>query len=361
MKYAIGVNICPTKTSGLCNQLYRILAAIQFASNNNIPIVCIDKFYKQINSDVLNAYCNISEVINMEKFNELVFNNYGVVLVDINHFNFKIKKLSYGIDELNIDVTNEIVYNFFKNNRLEIYKDYNFNYLYKIIQKISNQNKQNNQNNLFLMIILEVNGMNIKIKENIINNTLEDNIIIDFSTIEFIPYGSYDQNQKFVDIMRNIPFADNILNKASDYINKVIKQNDKLNCIHLRLEEDAIIHWSKENNINEEDYKKLVEFNYIKTIKENIDKTIPTIILGSDYNNAVVEYMKQNDYNIILTPKFSKEREISAIIDMHIGEECTHKYIFLFESSFSFTLLCRIKNKKNFNAVMINFNKLLKN
>ena len=68
MKYAIGVNICPTKTSGLCNQLYRILAAIQFASNNNIPIVCIDKFYKQINSDVLNAYCNISEVINMEKF-----------------------------------------------------------------------------------------------------------------------------------------------------------------------------------------------------------------------------------------------------------------------------------------------------
>ena len=52
MKYAIGVNICPTKTSGLCNQLYRILAAIQFASNNNIPIVCIDKFYKQINSDV---------------------------------------------------------------------------------------------------------------------------------------------------------------------------------------------------------------------------------------------------------------------------------------------------------------------
>ena len=222
MKYAIGVNICPTKTSGLCNQLYRILAAIQFASNNNIPIVCIDKFYKQINSDVLNAYCNISEVINMEKFNELVFNNYGVVLVDINHFNFKIKKISYGIDELNIDVTNEIVYNFFKNNRLEISKDYNFNYLYKIIQKISNQNKQSKQNNLFLMIILEVNGMNIKIKENIINNTLEDNIIIDFSTIEFIPYGSYDQNQKFVDIMRNIPFADNILNKASDYINKVI-------------------------------------------------------------------------------------------------------------------------------------------
>jgi hypothetical protein len=129
----------------------------------------------------------------------------------------------------------------------------------------------------------------------------------------------------------------------------------------LRLEEDAITHWSKENNMNEEDYKKLVEFNYIKTIKENIDKTIPTIILGSDYNNAVVEYMKQNDYNIILTPKFSKEREISAIIDMHIGEECTHKYIFSFESSFSFTLLCRIKNKKNFNAVMINFNELLKN
>ena len=81
-------------------------------------------------------------------------------------------------------------------------------------------------------------------------------------------------------------------------------------------------------------------------------------------NNNIDLYIScnnQNDYNIILTPKFSKEREISAIIDMHIGEECTHKYIFLFESSFSFTLLFRIKNKKNLNEVMINFNEFLKN
>ena len=72
---------------------------------------------------------------------------------------------------------------------------------------------------------------------------------------------------------------------------------DKLNCIHLRLEEDAITHWSKENNMNEEDYKKLVEFNYIKTIKENIDKTI-NIFRAVSFLGLVTDYHgNNNDYN----------------------------------------------------------------
>ena len=46
-----------------------------------------------------------------------------------------------------------------------------------------------------------------------------------------------------------------------------------------------------------------------------------------------------------------KERELSAIVDLHIGNYCNNKYIFIFESSYSFTLLKRILNK-NTNTII---------
>ena len=45
MKYSIGVNICPSKTSGLCNQLYRILA-IKNKKNFNAVMINFNEFLK---------------------------------------------------------------------------------------------------------------------------------------------------------------------------------------------------------------------------------------------------------------------------------------------------------------------------
>ena len=128
----------------------------------------------------------------------------------------------------------------------------------------------------------------------------------------------------------------------------------------MRLENDAIQHWAKENNYDDVNYyKQLLENKYIELIKEHINKDSITILLAHDYDNNVITFMNENKYEIIMPPKMDTYRDISAIIDMHNGQICDSTYIGVVESSFSFTLLARINNKHNMKTVMFYFNDLL--
>ena len=110
---------------------------------------------------------------------------------------------------------------------------------------------------------------------------------------------------------------------------------------------------SKEINYDKIKYKTVIENRYIKFIKDYIKKTDNTIILSYDYNNEVIKYLDINNYNYIMTPKYNTNRDISALIDMHIGQYCNNIFIGTFESSFSYMLITRIYDKPSVNPIII--------
>ena len=125
--------------------------------------------------------------------------------------------------------------------------------------------------------------------------------------------------------------------------NTDISINKRINVIHLRVENDAIEHWSKQNNMNKKVFRQLLVNKYIDLIKNNIQKEDRTLILTGDLNNEVVQFMKENEYNIMfINKKFNSDqptRELNAIVDLIIGRYCNNVFIGCDGSTFSELLL----------------------
>jgi hypothetical protein len=133
---------------------------------------------------------------------------------------------------------------------------------------------------------------------------------------------------------------------ASNFISEKINNNDsnkKINVIHLRLEDDGINHWSNQNKMNPLVFKQQLVLKYIELIKNNIQKEDITFILSGDTNNDVVQFMKENEYNIMfIDKKFNIDqpsRELNAIVDIIIGRYCNNVFIGCDGSTFSELLL----------------------
>ena len=346
----IGVDICPKQDSGLCNQLYSIIAQCLLLYNSNTnnelsSVVLIGKFLKSINTA---NFCNINEIINIDKTN-LYLKKYNIYLIDAFNFSCEIANIYYCIDSIKINITN-LFYRQVKNNSLIIPIDYPFNKLDDVILKTIPINDTMNKS---IYIDYVYNSIcNSSVKYEIKNNKLLNEI--NTNTLALIPNFTYEQDLMFIDILQNIIFNDIFLYKANHYMSNIIKKNEKINCIHLRLENDAMSSWSRQNNINIDKFKEIVENKYISSIEKYFDKNDKILVLSYDYNNRVIDFLTKNEYNFIITTKMYKERELSAIVDLHIGNYCNNKYIFIFESSYSFTLLKRMINNK-ITAIMIEY------
>jgi hypothetical protein len=336
-------------TYGLCNQLYSIVGMCSYALENNIKYIFINHFLKEINTD---NYCPISEIIDIKQTNLLLKKyNYDLVLFDYQKFNFVINYVKYGNNQFNIDVTDIAVSKFRNKNNFVMLTSDNLLKIFGI---------QSIDQDTFIYI-------NFQVDETVFNYTLDctrngflkTNININLNNVMFSSSKRYfNACTSFINLLRNIPFSDNIVSKANDYF-KSFDNTKKINVIHLRLEDDAVQHWGMENNYKDFSlYKQNVENKYIDLIKKNISKDDITILICYDYNNNVVKYLNKNKFNYFKTPKFDNNRDVSAIIDMHIGQYCNNVYIGVFESTFSFTLLTRIYNKTNFKPLMFELNNL---
>jgi len=172
-----------------------------------------------------------------------------------------------------------------------------------------------------------------------INIELNNSLYIDF----FAWINSYDQAM-FEKILSNIHYQDDYFNKSKDVINKFYKKinvtNDilppKWNIIHLRIEDDAIDHWSKQNNMNKFDFKTYIENKYIDIIQKYISKTDNNVILSYSLENGVIDFMKSNGYIIHFNnEKYFEYREKNAIVDLLTSKICNNIFI----GGFTFNIL----------------------
>jgi hypothetical protein len=95
--------------------------------------------------------------------------------------------------------------------------------------------------------------------------------------------------------------------------------------------------------MDENEIKRKLEKYYIHAIKKSILPSDLTLILTNDMNNEVVKFLLENNYKIVTTQKNYNDRELNAIIDLEVGNLCNNVYIFVYESSFSYFLMKKIK------------------
>jgi len=127
----------------------------------------------------------------------------------------------------------------------------------------------------------------------------------------------------FDDIILMIRFKEFFITRSLAFT-QTLDPSAKINVLHLRIEDDAIAHWSSFNKMTEDEYRKALGLRYISMISEYIDKTDTNIILSYSQNNAVLDFMKENGYTFRFTDKDpSLGREKNAIIDTLVAESCT--------------------------------------
>ena len=326
------------KGSGFTNQLFSLITSIIISYNNNNKVVVVDYFsndYSKI------TYTSISEIFDLKKINTFLKEKYDIIIIDKYEVNFQLKTICYGTKNYNIEVTNIINTNFFCNNKLYIPKGTNLNLLCG--DPCVGEKK-------YIFLKYQINEYLI---EEIYEEELKNDIIIDFLEAKYINTFAWMNDfskEMFEDILVHLEYSIDLI-YLSKNIEANLDLNKKINVLHLRLEDDAILYWSKVNNLNIINYKTIIENKYISLIKKYIDPSEQNIILSGSLSNRVIDFLNENKYKIIFSDKYFDGREQNAIIDLLISKYCNNIFIgnFNFEmlngSTFSYYIALMLSKK----------------
>jgi hypothetical protein len=134
----------------------------------------------------------------------------------------------------------------------------------------------------------------------------------------------YDTYPEFDGIFNFIKFHPRLVQMART-ITSQLDHTNKINVCHLRVEDDAITHWSKMNNMSPEDFQRRL-FDLYRKYVATIPKSEQLIILTYDTNHKLVQEFKLT--HTVYTFKHEVVgREVHAILDLLIGSECTGTFI----------------------------------
>lgn len=305
---------------GFTNQIFCLITNIIHAYNEKKNVLVIDKF---LNDFSTNDYTYISEVLNMDKINTYLKKNYNIIILDKFKLTLKINLVKYGNENTFVDITDFIISKCYKNNYLFISKDINLN-------EIKGDPLPNHSKNIYIYFSINDSNLTEELRENCAR--LENNFIIDLSVNSNedcnINLGWINTIDKviFEDLLKHIYYNKYFVDCRNNFI-KNINLKNKINVIHLRLEDDAINHWSKMNNMTNIEFKNYIEKKYINIIKKYITIDERIIILSSSSSNQVIKFLKNKKYKYKLTKKFFNEREKNAIVDLLISKICNNIFI----------------------------------
>ena len=341
------------KELGFTNQIFSMITSIMLAYHNNHKVVVIDSFLDDVSKD---NYSPISEIFNMNEINKFLKNNYDIIILDRFNINFQINSIKYGTKPDNIvDLTEYIIENFYKNDILYISKDTNFNDL---------------KGDPCIGVLKNI-FFNYKINDYLIEEIYDEQLLNDISTdflnLEYRNHFAFPHTYNihmFENILDNIQYNMNFIEKSENIL-KYININKNVNVIHLRLEEDAIKHWSRMNHMNESTFKEYIENKYIDLIQKYTSKTDQNIILSSSLKNGVIDFLIENNYNFKFNDKYFEGREKNAIVDLLACKYCNNIFIGNFNvinmngSTFSYYLGKIIKN--NITKIYIDLDRIYDN
>ena len=344
---------------GLCNQLFSLVTGIILAIKSHKKIIVVDKFLNDYKS---NSYSYISEILNVDKLNEFLHSKYNIYICDRKKANLTIHQINYGTHETKLDITNIILEKYYKTNLLHVPAGINLNTL------AQEDPFPFHKKYVFVSYSIGDHALEETFDEEY--NFLKQPIHINLFNPEYIRIfgwiNAIDKNL-FDDILGNLTFVD-LFSTLTDIFmnNKQINTANKINVLHLRLEQDAIDHWSKMNSMEPNIFKYIIEQTYIKLIKRYVGKDEMNVILSYSTQNSVIDFLKANQYLYCFTDKLTIGREINAAIDLNIGcHLCNNLFIGNFDmfhlngSSLSYYLINKYKSNPSIKMSLINLDHIL--
>jgi hypothetical protein len=319
-------------------QLFNLINSIIIAINNKKNVVIVDKFLNDRKNTLMTS--NISDIINLEKFNTFLKNNYNIYIFDRENLDFQVHSIKYGHYNNNIDLRNEILSQFSIPNNLRVETNINLNFL-KNYDPIPNVQKS-------VYIHYSINSIHFKeiydeqgcyLKEPIIFNLDDSNFKYNSYTLSNVSNNNNNKNI-FDDILENLCFTNIYEIITKNYLEMNNLLDTKINIIDLQ-----IIANKNSNNKIENKYISLID-KYIN-INENII-ILPSNNLENSYldNEIIFDFLKKNGYKYYIHPYLPVlGNEINTIIDLNLGLKCNSTYIGSFNmhklsgSSFTYSLI----------------------
>lgn len=157
----------------------------------------------------------------------------------------------------------------------------------------------------------------------------------------------YTTHSKFIDILKKIKFADIFYQLAEELL--IYDPNQPLHVVHLRVEADALRHWSRVNKMSIPQFQAKL-FGVYRDVMKDIPEGEQVLILTSNANHPLIKEFSEKyqiitiDKNILQNKLGFSGREVSAIVDLIAGSKCSgtfvgcHNFSKQRGSSFSFTL-----------------------
>jgi len=343
------VHICRS-TYGLTNQIISLVWGLVNCINSGKKGIFVDRFRCDIMQD---TFVPTSSIIDFKRTNNYLYSKYNICIFDANNYNFKINTVLYGSFTFSIDITDEFKKKYMINNKLIIEKNSDLNEFgdpHKSVVKT-------------LKIIYSIDDYIFRadIDENRVNDIIFDplnNIYNDYLT----GYVNYCVNMKYLfdDIFKNIYFNEYFENISNNFIKEILSTSNLLNCVHLRTENDMCEHMKRCSDQFPKDMgKEQIQNKYIELIKKYINKDEMTIILCSEIDKEIFDFLTNNEYKFVFTKKYSLYREINAITDFLISKNCNNIFIGTLSSTFSQNILTNL-NEKKIKKIVFNFNEITK-
>lgn len=339
MKNIYFINIFEKKC-GLTNQIFSLITGILVAVRNNKRVVICDEFSNDLEND---SFSKISNIFDIKRMNNFLKKEFNILLFDRRKIDFNIEKVLYGSFEGNKlrNVTKKFNEHFVKNNdNVFVDKSVNMNKIFgdPCVGIVKN-----------LQIEYKINEFRFKcrygeyLEEDINFNVNRGNYIYDFQWINSIDQNGFDK------ILSNIFFR-NFFTKIADLTLSNLN-SENINVLHLRLENDGIVHWSRMNGMTQDEYRDCIEEKYIGLIKKYVKKDDVNIILSYTKNGRVFNFLNKNKYKSIFIPKnFKNMRELNAIVDFTVSKKCNNIFIGNFNpvhlngSSFTYLIMRHLPN-----------------
>ena len=276
---------------GLCNQLQTIVKGILLSIKYQRDLF-IHNFQINLNTK---TFTNINEILDINEINKF-----------LKHNNYNIKVLKY--------LDNSIL------SKIEEFKLPNINYnKIQVLKNINIDNKNNLQNEYIYL-------------GNIVSICLQNSLNLKY----------YDFKNNYYQILANLKF-NNIFYEIKNKIINDLKLNN-FTAIHLRIEDDALKHFSHCHKISIDEYNNKLKSFYELHIKNNKNNNIyiSSGILNFDnkinsqyYLDLKLKYNNIYDKsNIQIDKYYLNNRELIAIVDLLLCFDSS-KFIGCGISSFS--------------------------
>ena len=309
---------------GLCNQLYSLANSLLIGKTfPGFSTILLSDFLCDYNSG---SYCLSQIVLDIPKMNKWLA-SYEVQIVPTSNVHFEINRVEFGLRPHHItDITELVKSTFVHDNVLEIPIGTNLNTICENGDPLPGTLKH-------VYVTYTLNGHTHEtLLDEYIMLKLEP-IKLDFKQFSHLPTTcrtnirhAKNQVDSFHDILNNISFQPRFYEATQHFMESL--HASCYNVIHLRIENDAIPFWANINNIDPGLYKSILEQKYIRIIQQHILPDTTTILLSSDQDNAITQYMSDHGYKFHFMDKTQFEgRDVNAILDLIIGQQCNGVFV----------------------------------